>query len=52
MQQLIASNPAFQKIREKKEARLQEMTRSIKQLVTAKTIYPVVTIPEWLYLPY
>lgn len=51
MQQLIAANPAFQKLRERKEARLQEMTRSVKQQRTqSKTIYPVVTIPVVVHI--
>lgn len=51
MQQLIASNPAFQKIRERKEARLQEMTRTIKQSrAQMKTVYPTVTIPVVVHI--
>ena len=51
MQQLIASNPALQKIRERKEARLQEMTRSVKQSrAQMRTVYPVVTIPVVVHI--
>lgn len=51
MQQLIASNPALQKIRERKEAHLQEMTRAVKQnRAQLKTIYPVVTIPVVVHI--
>lgn len=51
MQQLIAANPALQKVRERKEARLQEMTRSVKQQrAQMKTIYPVVTIPVVVHI--
>ncbi len=51
MQQFIAANPAFQKVRERKEARLQEMTRSVKQLrAQAKIVYPVVTIPVVVHI--
>jgi hypothetical protein len=51
MQQLIASNPVLQKIRERKEVRLQEMTRSVKQSrALSKTIYPVVTIPVVVHI--
>ncbi|TWV99376.1 M43 family zinc metalloprotease [Chitinophaga pinensis] len=51
MQQLIASNPALQKVRERKEARLQEMTRSVKQSrAQMRTIYPTVTIPVVVHI--
>jgi hypothetical protein len=51
MQQLIAANPALQKVRERKEAHLQEMTRSIKQSrAQMKTTYPVVTIPVVVHI--
>ncbi|ACU62149.1 M43 family zinc metalloprotease [Chitinophaga pinensis] len=51
MQQLIASNPALQKVRERKEARLQEMTRSVKQSrAQMRTIYPTITIPVVVHI--
>ncbi|HJT73242.1 MAG TPA: zinc metalloprotease, partial [Chitinophaga sp.] len=51
MQELIASNPAFQKIRERKEAHLQEMTRIAKQnKALSKTTYSTVTIPVVVHI--
>lgn len=51
MQELIASNPAFQKIRERNEARLQEQTRIAKQnKALLKTTYATVTIPVVVHI--
>lgn len=51
MQQFISANPAFQKIRERNELRIQAMTRSIHQAsALSKTIYPVVTIPVVVHI--
>lgn len=51
MQQLIASHPALQKVRERKEMRLQEMTRTVKQSrAFMRTTYPVVTIPVVVHI--
>lgn len=51
MLQLIASNPALQKVRERKEIHLQEMTRTIKQSrAQMRTTYPVVTIPVVVHI--
>ncbi|MBW8687313.1 M43 family zinc metalloprotease [Chitinophaga rhizophila] len=51
MQQFIAEHPAFQKVRDRKENVLQEMTRSVKQLrAQSRTTYPVVTIPVVVHI--